>query len=85
MKYVKFHFGRTVIVSALCLCAAVSLSQSKYPTTEQKLGNPTLQKIIQVREVRDSMDRKNDSLNLKLDRAIAKKNGQNIVKKNKEP
>lgn len=82
MKYLTFHFSRIVIATTLCLFAAGSLCQTK-PPVEQKLGNPTLQKIIQVREMRDSMDRKHDSLLLERDKAIALKNGRNTAKKNR--
>lgn len=79
-KYIPFHFTRTVVVTCICLSAISSLCQTI--TVEKKLGkNPTLNKIIEVREIRDSVNKKQDSLMLKLDKAIAAKNRTTIEKK----
>ncbi len=77
--FVKIHFSRIVVITAVCLSATTSLCQIK--PVEKPLGNTTLQKIIEVRTLRDSVDKKQDSLMLKLDKAIAAKNKAGLKKK----
>ncbi len=80
--FVPFHFSRIVVLTAICMSAASSLCQTM--PTEKKLGtNLTLQKIIEVRQMRDSVNKTQDSLIEKLNKAIAEKNRKDIVKKNR--
>lgn len=77
MKHI--HFSRVVVITSICLAGATSLCQTKQ--IEKPLGNPTLQKIIEKRQISDSVDKKQDSLILKLDKAIAAKNKATLKKK----
>lgn len=77
----NIHFTRTTIVSVVCLVGLAAICQTKIIVLPA--ANPTLQKIIEVREMRDSNDRRADSLIVRLNKAIAIKGRHDIVKKNR--
>jgi hypothetical protein len=79
----KIHLTRIMVTTTIFLFTLAALAQIRPVPAEPKLGTPALQKIIEVREMRDSLDKKQDSLIIKLDKAIAVKNRKDLVKKNK--